>query len=467
MSNEVTQRISDFGHGLGVKGLFSLKYAFVNKKDNTVLTDFITFTEFDSLTLEECSGFALPLLLFKFTCISEEPLRYINQGNVLRIYVSARGNLESDSEVEDWKGVLQDFNMAKYNIVTDGNVKQVSIYCVLDAIGYVNILRTKIYKEKNSKEVFKEIAGRYFELDFPEETGENGETLNVIGEDVPDDKQNWIQVEDDCTYLKELFEFSNYYDSFPVVGITTNNEGKGKFKYRNFINHVKNPYKYKFVPYGIGLTKEEESNKVTQIIHNGDVEDVSLSGVLSLWRSSGTIVPVYDIDVGGQPIPYGSKILPGMLSGMKYSNISSSMTPTTLPVEYSSSNLYPSAYGAKIRNVTGVALYSSQMIKFSFSSIYSPVEILDIVLVLDDTSMPSVSGGINSERDVPDSDIQSDKYPSDTHKLSDMISGLYIVTRIRRVFTKGSVRTEIEACREAHPNIIGDFIEYDEEIEEK
>ncbi len=456
MTDDITQRLSDFGYGIGVKGLFELKYAFVNKKDDSVITDFITYTEFDSLVLEEVSGFRLPFLIFKFTCISEEPLRYINQGNILRIYVCARGDSEEESEVEDFTGILQDYNMMKYSIVTDGNLKRVELICMLDAVPYINNLRVKIYKDKNSKEVFQEIAGRYFALDFPD-VEEDGKKLDVIGEDIPDDKQNWIQVEDDYTYLKELFEFTNYYDSFPITAITTNYLGKGKFKYRNFKTYVEKPYKYKFVPRYYGLSDEEISNEVIEIAHNGDVRDVSISGILSIWRSSGTIVPIYDIDAGGQPLSYGSNIKPGMLSGQDYSNICSEITPTTLPVEYLSSNLYTGAYSARVRNITGVALYSSQKIKFSFSFIFIPVEVLDIIFVVEDTSMGENSGSINSEKSSYSGEESEESYPEDTHRLDDIISGLYIVTRVKRIFTKGNIITEIEACREAHPNIIGDF----------
>jgi hypothetical protein len=43
------------------------------------------------------------------------------------------------------------------------------------------------------------------------------------------------------------------------------------------------------------------------------------------------------------------------------------------------------------------------------------------------------------------------------------LSGLYIVTKITKIFTLGFCKTLVEACREFHPNQIGSLLGYVED----
>lgn len=477
---ETNLNLEDFGTGIYVEGLFGVKCSIVNKNTGEVFKDFFDLEGFKYISFDEVSGVDLPMVELKFTCYKEEISRYINQGNVLRVYAVSVANFEKDSLPSDNIGILQDYNMIDPKIETKANLKEITITGILDALQYVHGSVCKIYKNKNSKQVFEEAAGNFFELDFSDEIIVSEDTStstndieSFIYED-PKDVQNWIQGSSYLQFFLDLYMFTNYEDSFPVIGISANAFRKGKFKHRDFKQYVyRNSYKYKFVPFGYGLTSEEKSNGVVLIKHAGDITEKSVSGLMNLWRSCGNVIPVYNMDYGGRPTNFENSVTPGMLSGASFLNVNRSLKPVMMNPVYINSNMYGEAYSSKSRNMAALSLYSSQKITFSFADLFIPIEILDLIYVVDDTSMVSEESSLDSDSRYAGSSTNNfvpDVNDTTTFtKIDRNITGRYIVTRVSRVLAFGGARTLIEACRECSPEMIGNlvgFIEEEEEIAE-
>lgn len=443
----------DFGYGITIDDQFKIKCAIVNKKTGQKIIDFFNVETFNYLKIDEVSGCRLPMVSLSFTAITSGIFKFLNQGNILRVYVTViKTALDGSREQIEEEGILQDFSMMEPSIETTGNLKNIIITGIMDKVDFIYKRQNEIFKDKTSKEVFEEIASRHFNLDFPE-IKESEDPVSIQ----PNDRQNWIRVSTETYFLKDVYLHTNYENSFPIIGITS----RGNFRYRNFLKYVTEGepgYKYRFVSSFQDAT-EYDSN-IVEIVHSGDISDVSNAFLLNLWRGSGVIIPVYDMDIGIVPVPYESRVQLGLITGETYSNVNFDMNPTSLPPMYQSDNVYPEYYSSKSRNVSGLSMYSSQKIRFSFDKTFIPIEVLDLVMMVNETLM---------KEEVFDNNIQDDKSSDNNEDKSevDMItSGRYIVTRVLRHFSIGSVKTILECCREFHPNQVGNllgFVEKDEE----
>ncbi len=445
----------DFGSGITIDDQFKIKCSIVNKKTDQKITDFFDVETFNYLKIDEVCGCRLPMISLSFFAVTTGVFKFLNQGNILRVYVTTlKKSTDGSEESVEEEGILQDFSMLEPSVETSGNIKNVTITGIMDKIDFIYKRNNEIFKNKTSREVFEEIAGRYFELDFPEV--KDNEDPNSIQ---PNDRQNWIRVGTEVNFLKEdVYLHTNYENSFPVVGITCS----GKFRYRNFLKYVTEGepgYKYRFV--SSFQDKTEYDGDIVEIVHAGDVVDVSNAFLLNIWRGNGVIIPVYDMDISIVPIPYESKVQMGLITGETYSNINFDMSPTPLPPAFQSDNVYPEYYASKTRNISGFSMYSSQKIRFSFDKSYVPIEVLDLIMMVNETTMKGDEFDPNVATDSSE-DLKEDKGEVDM-----ISSGRYMVSRVLRHFSIGSVKTIIECCREFHPNQVGNLLGFIEDEEEE
>ena len=135
------------------------------------------------------------------------------------------------------------------------------------------------------------------------------------------------------------------------------------------------------------------------------------------------------------------------------------LNPTLLPIAYQNDNMYPEYYSAKSRNISGISMYSSEVLRLSFSTDYLPIEVLDLVMLVTETTMKSDEDG-----EFEDSEVE------DTNEVDNILSGRYMVSKIIRHFSISNTITSLEICRETHPEQIGNlygFIDDDDEDEEE
>ena len=114
------------GDGIAVKGQFRLVVSLVNPATGEERGDFIESDAFDFLTVDEKAGaMRLPMVKLRFKLIDYDALSYINQGNILRVFITSESHREGQWEEED--GLLADFSLLKPEISSDGNIKKVTL----------------------------------------------------------------------------------------------------------------------------------------------------------------------------------------------------------------------------------------------------------------------------------------------------------------------------------------------------
>ena len=447
----------DFGNGITIEDQFALRCAIVNEKTGKKIVDFFDVQTFDGIVFDEVAGGRLPMVRLSFTAVSDGVFKFLNQGNILKVSISSLAKNNADEENQLSKDLLQDFEISSLSIKTKGNLKVVDIVGVLNKLSFLKDNRVKIHKSKDSRRVIKDIVSDYFETDFPE-------TDNLDDEETkpPEDSQNWVQVDTDENFIQHVLLHTNYPNSFPIVAVSS----FGKYRYRNFLPYVSSseiPYKYRFVSSFQPMNNFDD--EIPEITHAGDILDISNAYMLNLWRSCGVVLPVYDMDMSVHAIPYEGRVELGALTGKKYSNVHIDTKPINMPPAYQSDNVYPEFYAAKSRNLMGFSMYSSQKLKFSFRKSFIPIEVLDLIFMVNETSMNED----NTSDDVANEDAQNKGSsssntgsegipPRDPHTIDNVTSGRYIISRLTRNFTIGGVSTTIECCREFHPEQLGNLV---------
>lgn len=409
------------GKGISVYGQFRIFASVLNSTTREEKGGFLETDTFHFLTVDERAGFRLPMMRLGFSMYDYSLLKYLNQGNILRI--EATSQEIKDKETNEPIGIAGDFLLLKPEVTSDGNIKNVVLTGVLNTMGFLDDRHSRTFRSANSKQVFQWVADDYFLTDMDDGTD-------------PDDRQNWIQSNlSDKDFFKHLFMYSNYPDSFPIIGITSN----GKFRHRNFKSHVSN----KEPLWDISFSPKSAGDGKNLILHNGNVQDVSNAGVMNLWRGAGVVVPTYNLDAGGYPTPLESTMLPGLLSGMSRANIRAGATPTILPSEYLSENMHVASIESKTRNVSGATLYSSQIIRVNTAPSppnYVPVEVLDVV---------------NFREAGPMYDAGDEGGKSNPELSNATTNGKYVVSRVTRHLTITGLDTGFELCREAPSEQLG------------
>lgn len=419
------------GDGISLAGSYRLVASLVNPNDPTnEHGDFIDNDCFDYLVVDERAGFRLPMIKLAFRLYNYDILSYMNQGNILRIYVTSFIIGAEGSTIEE-VGIFANFSILKPEITSEANMKRVVLTGMLNPLSYMDDRHSRTFKNMTSKDAMFWVASQYFETDFGDDPAS------------PNDVQNWVQSNlSDKDFVKHLQTYSNYEGSFPIVGITSN----GKFRHRNFsylVKETKPTFKFVFSesePNSDTMSDPESGDKAIEVVHNGDIVDISDAGVLNLWRAAGTIVPVINMDSIGPPVMYQESVDVGMLTGMSTGNRNIKATPSILAVEYDNDNTYSGFPGSKTRNISGLAMYSSQTLSFSYKWKIHPLQILDFVTLEEPSAQWSSENGQSN--------------PNLTALTNTISAGKYVVSRITRKFSK-IILNRVEVCRESSAEQLG------------
>lgn len=406
------------GDGISIMGSHRLVVSLVDSADPAITyNDFLDNDCFDFLVLDERAGFRLPMIKLGFRIYDYSILSYLNQGNTLVIYVTS-SRLDVDGTLVEDVGVLANYLLLKPKITSDGNMKNVVLTGVLNKIGFVDNRHTRVFENMPSTDAFFWIACQYFGTDF-------GDNPNI-----PNDTQNWVQSNmSDKDFMKHLFTHTNYEGSFPIVGITIN----GVFRHRDFRYHVIDTDPVFRFTYADTVPTPVPPDPI-EIVHNGDIIDVSNAGMINLWRGAGAVIPVIDAVTGGIPVNHQSSADVGLLTGLTVSNRRIAASPALLSIEYDGGNTYDGFIEAKSRNISGAAMYSSQILSFTYKWKFHPIQVLDFVIV---------------------EDVEGQELGASVPTLPSMTaSGKYVVSRVTRKISK-HITTRIEVCRDCPMEQIG------------
>jgi hypothetical protein len=418
-----------FAGGVGIPGQYFVRVALVPRKpdgtldNDNLIVDFLDAETFVSLKMLEQGRNVLPTFELEFKVYDYRILPYANQGNQVLILMG----------LDNQNYVLGTFKILTPRTHPSGQgVKTVTLSGVYDAMGYMEDVKARIFKKMTAFDALKKVVKPYFER-------KDGTGLDFSG--TSDDEQTWVQPGvSDRSFVNHLHAHANVKDSFPAVAVTMG----GDFRCVDFKKHVRGRE-----PDWIFASEREWADDDTDrmkktILYDHNVADISKAGILNLWKGTGSSIPVYDTDAGGPTSPVMASVPPGLLSGLAFGNRDPRTAPRQENVNYQNANMHPEFWAAKSRNLQGLALYSSQALRFTFSTDFRRIRVLDTALFKD------AGAGWGDGRSL--AATAADKY---SFAADDYTSGLYVVSKIARHVSGRDFKTYVELCRESPGKLAG------------
>jgi len=171
---------------------------FVARLDIKNQKDFLTEEDLVSITLIEDAGNTVPTFDVNFRVHDNEILSLFNEKEILKLW--------HGKKPEDMVQIPIHITGLAFQRESD-TTTLVSLKGLL-AMGYVNTQEYKIYEQKSSIDVIKEITGSYFKSD------KNNITSS-------DDTQNWVNFgKTRKSFVTELWLHCNLSNGLPMAAIT-------------------------------------------------------------------------------------------------------------------------------------------------------------------------------------------------------------------------------------------------------
>ena len=235
---------------------------------------------------------------------------------------------------------------------------------------------------------------------------------------------NWVQANtSDKRFIDELWMHSNLEDSWPALGIRPSQESEKATLVIRDMKKLMKPggFDWKFTQ-DTGLIEQEVDRKENLISYDGDYTIRGASGFMNHWLGYNQRHVGYNIEVGdSEGINSESKPLMAQIS--KFSR--------RLDVEerlgkfnFLNSNVHDKYNQAALNNLTSLALFSSFRVGLNFRNTFKAFKILDIAL-FEEISI------------------------EDKQRSSRYTSGIYVISKIARLFSDKTHSTYVELTREA------------------
>ncbi len=373
---------------IGVDGQYIFKFSIGNN------FDFIDNNSLNSFFISEESGNALPTWSINFDTEDVNILALLNEGNDFKIAFGTDSNNMQEVSLATTKKTYE----------TAGNNRlQISALGVIASLSYITIANKQITDKKSSIEVIKEIANKHFRVD-----------TNINSSN---DSQNWIQPNiTDKAFIDQLALHTYLDDSFLATAICYDNT----FRIRDIKKTAIEKYKYKFT------NNVKQSN---DIYRTGISEFVSESGFINCWVGYGREKLIHSLEEGTTdkvieditPLIALTKKLTRRADIEKRSAVSG----------IHNENTHSKYHQAALRNIMGLAVFSSERNRISFDNQLINIHPLDLVMFK--------QAEINSNQS------------------SEFESGLYFVGAIGRSLSNSTLTTTIDLYRESSNAIRGDL----------
>ena len=372
---------------IGVENQYIFKYSIGDKNDFLQEDDLKTF-----LLVEE-SGNVLPTFDMTFSCKDPDILKYLNEGNELKVSFGKYKDKMIDTPFRISRLVPTRCSESEYMI---------SITGIYSALPYIAEDRIQIYSG-SGVEVINEVVSRYFKTDF-----------NISAST---DSQNWIQGNvPDKKFINDVWMHSYLGDSFIGVGISAN----GRFILKDMKRHAATAYKYKFTH-----TPTEEKD----ISYDGDYVVDDTSGFLNHWLGYGREKHLYNLEDGTESTMLENTSR--MLALTKTLSRTSAISKRHAEAGLLTDNVHDNYWKAFYRNLQHLAVFNSTKLTFSFHNRFEPIQVLDLVMFM--------------EREL------------DKVGASEWYSGKYFVNKVARSVSNRQFCTTVQLCRESLSGIKGDL----------
>ena len=359
--------------------------------------NFINEGNLTTFKVLEFTGNVLPKWEIMFNTSDDNLLSRLHEGNDLEVSFG-----RNPTEVTRTKLV------AERRTKTQAGAGLYSIYMagLYSNLGYMSNPKKFISEKKSGVEVIKDIVkGVGFGVD----------NFNI---DVSEDSQRWIQYNiSDRRFVTNIWMHSFLRESFLCVGITSD----GQFILKDLRLLFAQTPKWNF--------KVGDIVNSNDIVYDPDPVTDSSAGFINAWMGRGRERVIHDLEAGTQvnlfvePEP--------LLATTQSLARKAGLERRHGEVGVFNENVHPQYWEAHLRNLTNLAVFSSECVVLSFQGQHKDIRVLDNV-------------------SFSEQEIHADR-TSEHH------SGLYIVTGITRELTAGQFGTTVTMCREAPNSIRGDL----------
>jgi len=357
-------------------------------------TDFIAQNELANFALIEDAGNSLPTFQLSFVTPDESILDYLHEGNDLN--VSFGRNQE-----ELYNSVLTATHVESQRI--GENRRQITIAGIYSTLAYLGNSNLLLSDKKSGIEVLIDVASKYFKV-------ESNITKSA-------DKQTWVQPNiSDRTFINKLWLHSDLGDSFPAIGITSS----GKFIVKDVKKSLNESYVWRFTTIPSDPSKD--------ILYDPDPIFSFDTGLINNWVGYTREKLVYDVESGKTSFvkEIADQTLSNNTSLVKRAGIEKRFAA----IGITNDNVHDNYWICYQKNLTSLASFGGMKVTLSFSGQFYPVSVLDRVTYLEDSISPSTSG-------IPSS--------------AQYHSGEYLVSKVSRSISDGTLTTLVQLVREA-PN---------------
>lgn len=386
---------------LKVEGLFQINLTIQGASELGIPTP-----DLRELELIEVAGVGLPMLKGIVVCYDQESRALFHEGNKLTISYGV-GNPEDPDDIIDTQFIITNISVRRtqgqYNLAFTG---------LYDAMPYLVEHKQRAFKDVSALEAILTVAKDHF--------GESYIDSNVTKSN---DRMTWLQPAiPDKKFISDTWMHADLPDSFPMVGITVD----GKFRVRDLATLIAKDGadpSWKFFPDNVNSADPKK------LWYHGDYEINTNSGFMNHWLGYGNTLDVTDVDLGEYEEVL-EETAPQLAKAEAFPRLSEATGRRGTPRQLND-NEHPRYWHAYQQNTTQLALYSTVTVKLSYDDkLHKDMRILDLVYFAE----------ANNTQDQFDNPF----------------TGLYIISKLSRKFSKNQIVTTVELSRETLTDIKGD-----------
>lgn len=361
--------------------------------------DFINEGNLVTFKVLEFTGNVLPKWEIMFNTSDEGLIARLNEGNDLEVALGVNPNETTTTKLVVERRTKSLAGAGLYTVFMQG---------LYSNLAYMSNPKKSISEKKSGVEVIRETV-----LAAGFAVGDND--FNITESE---DSQRWIQHNiSDRRFVTQTWMHSYLRDSFICVGITSD----GSFVLKDLRRLFASTPKWNFV---VG-----EAINENDIVYDPDPVTDSSAGFINAWMGRGRERVIHDIEEGTQanlfiePEP--------LLATAQMLARRADLEKRRGEVGVLNDNVHPQYWEAHLRNLTNLAVFSSESVVLSFRNLFKNIRVLDNVTY--------------AERELV------------ADRTTEYQSGEYIVTGVSRELTAGQFGTTVTLCREAPNAIRGDL----------
>lgn len=359
------------------------------------------------LELIEVAGVGLPMIQGNIVIEDPHVRSLFHEGNKVTVSYSI-GNDDKDDTIDTrftLTRIVTSRTNHQYNVAFTG---------VYDAPRYLVTHKQRAFANMSAVEAILTVARDHFGADYIDANIEKSE-----------DRMTWLQAAvTDKKFIANTWFHADLPDSFPMIAITAD----GRFRLRDLKTMVKEE--------GIKPTwefyqraDESDPDVNNKVWYHGDYLIDNNSGFMNHWLGYGNELDMRDQDLGEYETVLEHSA-PQLAKASAFPRSAAADGRKGVP-RYVNDNMYPRYWHAYQHNTTQLALYSTISVKLNYDSkLHKNMRVLDLVYFAE-----------------VDSTVSQFDNPH---------TGLYIISKLSRKFSKNKVVTTVELSRETLTDIEGD-----------